>query len=246
MSSVQFNLLPDIKMQYVKAQKTQGLVITIFTLTAVASLVIFVLTLFTADIVQKKQLTDAQKNLKDYTSQLKAKPNVERIVTVQNQLQALVALHQNKHVTSRLFTYLPSLTPTNVQISELSLAYASADSSTAPNTVLITGTSDSQQSINTFIDTLKFTTYSVGSSIKDKNAFSNVLETSFSLDADNGGANYTISAEFDPMLFSNNLGGEIPKLTVPHLTSTRSSLGDPSNPLLNGSIKSSDSKKDGN
>lgn len=238
MSTVQFNLLPDVKMEYVKAQRTQNLVVSVSILVAAASLGIFLLTLFVADVVQKKQLSDSAKDLKTYTAQLKDKPNVERIVTVQNQLKSLVQLHQAKHISSRLFAYLPSLTPTNVQISDIKIDYAA-------NTIEITGTSDSQQSINTFIDSLKFTTYKLGQDGDSKNAFSNVLETSFSIDNNGGGASFTITAEFQPDLFSNSAAGEEPILIVPKGVSTRSVLEDPANQLFNGSIKSNQ-KQGGN
>ncbi len=236
MSSVQFNLLPDVKLEYVKAQRMQNLIVSVSILVAAVSFGLFILTLFTADVVQKKQLSDSAKDLKSYTSELKAKPNVEKIVTVQNQLASLVPLHQSKHITSRLFTYLPALTPTTVQISDLSLDHST-------NTAQITGSSDSQQSINTFIDSLKFTTVKVGSSNESKKAFSNVLETEFSIDTAGKGANFTITAQYDPDLFSNNLNGQQPALTVPKLTSTRSVIEDPANLLFNGSIAPPKEKK---
>lgn len=239
MSMVQFNLLPDVKMQYVKVQRTQNLIVSISILVAAASLGIFILTFFTANVVQKKQLSDASKDVAKYTKELRSKPNVERIVTVQNQLKALVPLHQQKHITSRLFSYLPALTPVTVQVTDLSIDFTT-------NTILISGTSNSQQSINTFIDSMKFTTYKIGKDGEPQKAFSNVLETSFTLDENGGKADFTISTQFAPDLFSNNLGGEQPILIVPKLTTTRSVVEDPANSLFNGSIKPSNNNQGSN
>src|SRR5207244_2785243 len=118
---------------------------------------------FAVDVVQKKQLSDADKSIVTYTSQLKAIPNVNKIITVQNQLQALVGLHQNKHISSRLFTYLPSVTPTKAHVNQIKMDLVA-------NTIELTGTADSHQTINTFIDTLKFTTYKIGNDSSTKNA----------------------------------------------------------------------------
>jgi hypothetical protein len=223
MSAVQFNLLPDVKLHYVKAQRIRNLVMTIALLIGGISLAIFLLTLFTADVVQKKQLSDANGQIASATNQLKQVPDLQKVLTVQNQLTTLSGLHKNKHVSSRIFTYLPQITPTNVKISNLS-----ADFST--NTLLITGSANTQHSVNTFIDTLKFTTFKVGDQGNANKAFTSVVESSFSVAS--GNASYSLTLHFDPQLFSNNLT-QAPQLTVPQLTTTRSALDDPNNNLFN-------------
>lgn len=224
MNRVQLNLLPDVKLDYLKAQHTRNLVVGISILVSAVALVIFLIMLTTVGVVQKKQLSDADKSIEQYSKQLQAVPNINKILTVQNQLQSLVTLHQNKHAVSRLFTYLPEVTPTNVNIGQISVDFST-------NSMDISGTAASQQAINTFVDTLKFTTYKVGQE-EAKPAFPSVVESSFGIDKT--GASYGLSIEFDPILFSNNLNGQVPQLVVPQLTTTRSLLADPSNALFNG------------
>ena len=74
----------------------------------------------------------------------------------------------------RLFTYLTQLTPNTATISQLSLSF-SADS------ISLTGQADSLATVDQFVDTLKFTTYSLGSSTQTSPAFSNVVLTSFGI-----------------------------------------------------------------
>jgi len=232
MNKVQFNLLPDVKADYISAQRTRNTVITISGLVAALSLGIFVLLFFTVNVLQKKQLSDADKKTSEVSAQIDKIENLSQILTVQNQLATLPKLHQQKHISSRIFTYLPEVTPANVNIGRLSLDFGQ-------NTMVIDGRADSQRTVNTFIDTLKFTTYTVGSDKTAKAAFPTVVLTSFG--GGGGSVGYTLNIKFDPVLFQNNLtDGQdkpiAPVLNVPSLTTTRSVLDDPSNFLFNGQL----------
>lgn len=245
MSTIEFNLLPDVKMAYVKAAKVKKLVVSISMLVTAVCFGLLVIMLFLADVVQKSQLKSADKAIASATTQLKAIPNVDRIVTVQNQLEQLTTLHSGKHLSSRLFAYLPELTPIKAGISKIKLDFAA-------NTMEISGTADTQQTVNQFIDTLKFTTYKIGDTDSTK-AFPSVQETSFTFNSSgqssggNSGVDYSITSTFDPALFTVSTTGQNPILEVPSKTTTRSTLDDPANPLFNGTIKSgNDSQKKGN
>jgi len=224
--AVQFNLLPDVKAQYVKAQRSKSLITSVAILVSAVAIGIFVVMFLSVSVVQKKILSDADGAIERYTKELKDIPNIEEILTIQNQLDSLSGLHQNKHISSRLFSYLPQVTPAEVKISRVNLDFLS-------NTMVIDGTAPSQIAINTFIDTLKFTTFKVGD--QDQGwAFPSVTESSFSINA--GQVSYGISLTFDPKLFANNLtdgNGAIqtPILVVPQTVTTHA--GDPANPLFN-------------
>ncbi len=230
MSSVQFNLLPDIKIQHLKTERTRKTVLAVCILVSAAAFAIFLLMLLTVHVIQKKQLSDANKDIATYSTKLKNVDNLDKILTVRNQLTSLVALHQSKHVVSRLFAYLPEITPTNVNVGRLTADFVA-------NTFVIDGTADSQHSVNVFIDTLKFTTFTTSANTAPRSAFPSVIESSFG--ASGGNLGYTLNVTFDPVLFSNNTvdnqghAAQI-NLKVPNLTSTRSVLNDPSNVLFNG------------
>src|SRR3546814_2995762 len=65
----------------------------------------------------KYAMSSAETDVKKYTNQINQIPNVSDILTVQNQLKTLVDLHTSEPVVTRLFTYLPEITPTKASIS---------------------------------------------------------------------------------------------------------------------------------
>lgn len=211
---IQLNLLPDVKLQYLKVRRMQRLVVSVSMLLIIASLFIFVLLIGTVDVFQKKSLSDLNHDISTYKSQLQNTPNLNKILTVQNQLQVLTSLHDQKPAATRLFGYLQQLTPADASISQFNIDYTQ-------NTVSITGDANSLDVVNAFTDTLKFTTYkkSDGTSA---NAFSAVVLSQFSRNS--SGATYTITANFDPAIFdsANNV-----TLTVPNIISTRSIVEQP-------------------
>lgn len=218
---IQINLLPDVKMQYLKVRRTQRLVVSVSTLLIAASLFIFVLLIGTVDVFQKKTLSDLNGTISSSEKQLQNTPNLNKILTVQNQLQVLTNLHNNKPAATRLFGFLQQVTPSSVTISQFNIDYTQ-------NIVSITGNADSLDTVNSYTDTLKFTTYkkSDGST---GSAFSSVVLSQFSRSA--SGATYTITASFDPGIFNsaNNVS-----LTVPSIISTRSVLEQPTDLFSTG------------
>ena len=226
---VQFNLLPDVKQQYIGAERTKKTVLTVALFVSAGAFTIFLFMAATVYIVNKKQLNDAGKDISRYTQEINDIPEIDKILTVQSQLESLLTLHQQKHISSRLFTYLPQLTPANVHMGRVNVDFSS-------NTMEISGTADSQKTINTFIDTLKFTTYKVNGQSTGQRAFPSVLESSFGLDED--GASYTLTIQFDPVLFSNSQKVE---LEIPEgLETTRSVLENP-NTLFDGQVGAEES-----
>ena len=213
---IQFNLLPDVKIQYLKARRQEQLVITISTLATIAGIAILVILLGIVYGVQKKNLSDLNKDIKSNSQELQSTPNLNKILTVQNQLKALPGLHDQKAVATRLGGFLSQVTPSAVNISKLNVDYAQ-------NQIIISGGADTLDTVNTFADTLKFTTYTLkDSGASGKSAFSNVVLTTFS--RDKKGATYTITAKFDPAIFSEESDVA---LNVPNIISTRSAVEKP-------------------
>ncbi len=211
---IQFNLLPDVKLQYLKVRRTQHLVYTIAIVAIVASLFVLVLLVGTVDVLQKKNIKDLKRDISTNSSQLKNTPNLNKILTVQNQLETLTTLHNQKPVASRLFTFVKDVTPSKASISQLSVDYAQ-------NSITVTGNASSLDVVNTYVDTLKFTTYKKADGSKAP-AFSSVVLAQFS--RSNSGASFTVTTSFDPAIFNN---GSNVSLTVPNIISTRSAIDQP-------------------
>jgi len=232
--AVQFNLLPDVKLEYDRQQHVKRVVYILTFIASAVAIGLFVVSFLAVNVLQKGLLNSANNDINNYSQKLKDIPNLDKILTIQNQLNSLPGLHNQKHYSSRLFTYLPEITPVNVNIGKLNL-------DTAANTLEFTGTADKVESVNKFVDTLKFTTYT-GDQNSQKNVFSNVLLSK--IDRDDKGASYTIDCSFDPVLFSGT--NEI-KLVIPKETTTRSVINAPSttSPLFNGQTKTQTQQQQG-
>jgi hypothetical protein len=217
---IQFNLLPDVKAQYINAQRIKHLVVSIACLVTAVSLVIFIALFGYVDISQKHHLNELSNDITTSSSQLKSNANLNKILTIQNQLKTLPQLDDEKPVVTRLSTYITELTPATASISSLQVDF-SAD------TFSITGTANGLSDVNQFIDAIKFSTYSVTGSSVTTPAFSTVVLSSFgySTEASNGQpANFTITFNYDPTIFSD---ASNVTLTVPQQATTRSILSQP-------------------
>lgn len=230
---IELNLLPDVKLEYIKAQRTKRLVISVSIVVASVSVLIMVL-LLVFDLSQKKYLSDLNRDISNETSTLQSKPNINTILTVQNQLRSLTSLHNQKPAASRLFSsYLNQLTPATVEINDFQIDFTKY-------TATITGTGDSLTTINQYIDTLKSTTFTIGKNKTSTKAFSDIVLTQFGLNSDvtdpNQAVSYTISLSFDNTIF--NITDNI-NLSVPSLVVTRSQVPQPNDLFSNAPSKSS-------
>ena len=235
--AVQFNLLPDIKLEFDRAQRTKRFVYTVSILASVLVLAIFVVSFLSVNVLQKKLLNDAGNDITTYSNKLKSVPDLEKVLTVQNQLNTLPTLHQTKHISSRFFTYLPQITPSKIFIGQVTLDLTA-------DTITINGTSDKLETINGFVDTLKFTTIKIGG-VEDKNAkpaFTKVVLANSG--RSDKGATYSVSASFDPVLFD---GSQAVSLVIPKEITTRSVTESPdiNSLLFNGDTGKPASTKGG-
>ena len=215
---IQLNLLPDVKMQFIKAQRTRNMVLSTAIIISLASVALLVLLLVVGGL-QKKHISDLNKDIKADTATLQNKPDIEKILTVQNQLQRLTELHESKPAVSNLFGYLNQVTPTQVDITNFTIDFTA-------QTASITGTADSLGSVNKYVDTLKFTTFTTEDDSTQQKAFNDVVLTSFGLSSGGQGraATYTITLAYNPTIFDVT---QKVTLTVPKLTTTRSAIEKP-------------------
>ncbi len=206
---IQFNLLPDVKIQYIKARRMKHLMTLASIIVIGVSVFVFLLMMTTVNVVQKKSLRDLNDDIQKYSTELKSTKDLDKILTVQNQLGTLTGLHDAKPVTSRLFTYLAQMTQPDVSLSDVKLDLDQ-------NTITVTGKAPSQAATTQFTNTIKVAMYSTaGSSSGDQHAFKDVVLSSFGRDA--SGSNFSITASFDPAIFSND--GQV-TLKVPNEVTT--------------------------
>lgn len=212
---IEFNLLPDVKREYVRARRNKRVTILISALVSGALLAVLVVLFVGVQIVQKKYSGDLSKDIKSETKKLQDTPNINKVLTIQNQLNSLTALHDEKPVATRLLPFITQVTPAKVGIAALELDFET-------NTIDIKGSSDAISTVNKFVDTLKFTTYKTEDN-KEGKAFSGVVLTSFGRDTK--GTSYNITLKYDPIIFaaSSNVTLTVP----PNKITTRSETEKP-------------------
>ncbi len=218
---IQLNLLPDIKKEYINAQKTRALVMStsiVVTLVAVGlSVLLFVYVTF----LQQLQITLATNDIKSKEQQLNGVQDLSKYLTIQNQLAALPDLHANKGVYSRLLSFLPVLnpnSPNNVALSRLQLA--SNDKS-----VVFTGTTASFESLNVFVDTLRNAqvTYKDSSGQQETSKmFETVFVQNSAIDKSNGKSNvsFTVQVTYVDAVFDAH--NTEPAASVPNIKTSQS------------------------
>lgn len=214
---IQFNLLPDVKLDYIKAKNVKRTITVVSGLVAASTLAIFVLMFMTVNVFQKTHLNNVNADIKRDGDALKNTKDLNKVLTIQNQLNSLPALHAKKPVASRLFGYLGQLVPEKVSIGKFDIDYST-------KVMNITGTTDNLGTVNKFVDTLKFTTYAYpdGADRKELKPFSDVVLGNFSKNEKD--STYQVKLTFDPVIFDSANTGT---MQVPKITSTRSETEKP-------------------
>ena len=149
---IQLNLLPDVKLEYLKTERTKRKIILISSSFAGAALVILAMLFVVVSVLQKQHLSSLNKDIKTYSQKLSDTTDLNKILTIQNQLESLPGMHDQKVVASRLFSYMSQVTPNQASIASLKIDFATS-------TISFNGAADSLETVNKFTDTLKFTDY---------------------------------------------------------------------------------------
>lgn len=223
---IELNLLPDVKVAYIKAKRLQRTVVGVSALVSAAAVLILVLFLVVTGVVQRNHLAHLNADIADNKKALQNVTDLSKILTVQNQLNKLPDLHSQKPAVSRLFGFMQQLTPSNVSVS--TLTYKTDDQS-----LTIEGSAESLTAVNTYVDTLKFTNIKVTpegdtqTTAKTGLAFKEVVLSSFAVsNSPQPGkkVTYSIQLKYDPDLFANNT---VATLTIPEQITTRSETEKP-------------------
>lgn len=199
---IQFNLLPDVKQEYIRVQRTKHLVIAFSTIASVAAIVIFLILILVVDVGQKKIISNLNSTINTNSVALKNTPHLSTILTLQSQLNSLNSLNSQNPVASRMFSFLSQLTPPQATISDLLIDFQGSAVSNQ-DSMTISGNAPNLAVVNTFVDTLEFTTYTVNyQPASPLNAFSSVVLAGFNITGST--STYSITLNFDPTIFDNS------------------------------------------
>ncbi len=234
---VQFNLLPDVKLEYMRAVRRRRLVSTVCIIVAGSFLAIFILMLLFVRVNQHAHMKHLDKDITENVNKLRSNTDLDKILTVQNQLSSLPGLHEQKVMGSRVFDYLAQLTPGNTSVTNVQVDFVN-------KSITIKGSADSLATINKFVDTIKYTEYvnedqsGESADTDSAKAFSAVVLKSFALSGQTGSTqtaqsvSFEIGMNYEDVIFSNTAKEGNPlantiRLKVPNQISNQSETQKP-------------------
>jgi hypothetical protein len=121
---IEINLVPDIKLELLRAQKARSLVImicSIVSIAAVAIVALLVLYIYSAQLIRGNI---ADTTITDEGEKLSSVEDLSKMLTIQNQLSKISQLNDSKKVHSRIFNLLDNInppSPNDVSISSLNV-----------------------------------------------------------------------------------------------------------------------------
>jgi len=232
---LQLNLLPDVKKEFLHAQRERNLVMSIAILSSViAGGVVVVLGLIMGgQMVQKNIITGNIDNDKKTLQGYQTSKQLNEYLTVQNQLSQIDSLKTSQPIFSRLFDYLQQLNPVDPNSVALNTVTVTAGTDSSGSiTIELQGTTATFASLNVYKTTLTSTmiTYSKGahSNSVTEHLFSSVSVSSASLSQNaSDEVAFTIDVTCNPAAFSFTSTGIT--LKVPQETTSDAIVNAPSN-----------------
>lgn len=107
---IEINLLPDVKQEFIRAQRLRNTVISIAILIGLAAIGVVLLmgSFLGAQVIRDKLASDAiDKEFK----KLSEVEDISKIVTIKNRLAKISDINKNRSISSRLFDVLTSINP---------------------------------------------------------------------------------------------------------------------------------------
>ena len=223
---IQLNLLPDVKKEYLRAQSARRKTITLAIFVSIIAAGLTVIVAFYVYAVQNGIMYLQTQDIKGKASQLSSVKDIDKYLTIQNQLGQLSDLHGNKNDFSRLLDFLPKLNPAPPQ----NITLTNLDVNDVDSTITFKGKVADYGALTTFKDTLTNATFTYNSDgvVQDATKlFSEVkIEAAVYGKTDKtAGVTFTVVATYDPTLFTQQHTDV--QVTVPNKETTGSVVGTP-------------------
>lgn len=186
---IKINLLPDSRLARLKAasrQKTIGVICTIGIIAGVTLPVV----LFVVWLGQKGVIALRQKTIDNKYAELQEVENLEEILTVQNQLNTLPSLNEQRLYYTTFFEVLPNLIPNGVSVSSFTVEES--------GTVDMSGVASSSALIEDFVAILKRAELYTENEFRP--AFTDVFSSKIT-PLEEGGASFELNYTIDAVLF---------------------------------------------
>ena len=236
---ISLNLLPDVKQEYLKTLRFRRRVISMAVLITIAAVSVAVLLASWVYIGQSALMGHYTRSIEEKSKEMRDIPDLDKYLTLQNQLQYIDALHAGKNDFSRLMAFLPKLNPkapNNVLLASVDVVEGAEGS-----TMIFKGETKDYSALATFRDTLVNARIKYhggdGSEVTEK-LFESVAVTQSSIGKAQDGkqiVSFNIDAIYNPNAF--RYSNKEVAVVVDEANTTPSVVGAPS-VFGEGSIKS--------
>ena len=204
---IEINLVPDVKQELLRAQRVRNMVISLSVVVSVAAIAIVALLVVWIFLVQGVRGYALDKTIDDRSKELAAVEDIEDTLTIQNQLDKLQKMHEEKKIDSRVFDLLQTINPpapNDVRVTNLKV-----DAKEKTVTVEAQAT-NGFAALEVFKKTLSATTVKFTENGKEKtlDLASEINDTERSFGEDTNGTKvlrFTLSFEYPKQLFSNKV-----------------------------------------
>ncbi len=222
---IELNLLPDVKKEFIRAQRVRNRVIagSIMTSLIAGGAVVFLAT--TVYAVQNLMMFNMNNQIKDNHKKLTEKQEFNKYLAIQSQLQSIGDIAKQRNMYGLLLEYLPQLNPaapSNVSLYGVTLTKDGT-------TIALEGSAGSFEAVNNFKNTLQNATlrYKYEGSDKETALFSSVNVDAPSLSTTDGKVRVGFKATvvYTPEIFDEKVSE--PKVAVPQLTTSDSDKNAP-------------------
>lgn len=126
----EINLVPEVKRQMLKAQRVRNIVLFVCIVLSAAA-IITVLSLLGVKSGQDIALSNQDKDLKAMSEKIHEFDNLDQFITIQDQLDKLSTISENKKAASRLFGLLATIQPVSDEVTYSELRLNLGDNSIA-------------------------------------------------------------------------------------------------------------------
>ncbi len=135
---IEINLVPDVKQELLRAQTQRNFIISIAILLSIGAAAVILLVAGYVYGAQSLLMATSNKSIDTEYAKLSSVQDLDKMLTIQNQLNQVSSLNKEKRVTSRVYDMLNVVVPDNphnVKISSMSVSPAGEESSSGSSDV---------------------------------------------------------------------------------------------------------------
>ena len=227
---IQLNLLPDVKIEFIKAKRLQRIVLFITIITSAAAITVFIILYILVDVTQKNHLASISQKIVTESNQISSNSDVNKIISIQERLSntdGLPSLYSNRINAPVIFDYLNQVIAKGITIDNVTINYQTGALSFG-------GKADTLLDGNIFNQQLQRATYHLKSSTGSEiNLLQGVIMTGLtsnvSVDTTKNSTSsnkiaYSVTAIISPSLFKKDVN---PVINVPNQNVTPSTIDQP-------------------